>query len=182
MILDESFLGRLRQGQAAAYEVLVEHFEGPLYRFFLCAHGDHHMAQEQSAETFAQLVRSLPKMKGNCNQLRAFVFGVARNVQRRHWRRKNDKHLPLTVAPETVDNRPSPVQQASDREQLERALDAIRRLGDPIGNVMVLRFVEHLSLDEIAESLQMPVGTVKSHVHRGRARLKQIFAEEECET
>ena len=182
MILDESLLIQLKDGQAAAYEVLVGHFEEPLYRFFLYAHGDHHMAQEQSAETFTQLVRSLPKMKGGCDQLRAYVFGIARNVQRRQWRKKKAQHVSLTVAMEESDNRPSPARQASDREQLQRVLSAIQSLDEPVRNVMVLKFVEEFSLDEIAQALQMPVGTVKSHVHRGRARLKHIFAEEECET
>ena len=182
MTLDDSLLDRLKDGDAAAYEILVEQFEGPLYRFLLCSHGNHHLAQEQSAETFAQLVRSLPNMKGGCQQLRPFVFAVARNVQRRQWRKRNKTHLPLAIALDKSDDRPSPAQEASDREQLQRALSAIRCLREPVRTVMVLRFVEHLSLEEIAESLQIPMGTVKSHIHRGRARLKQTFAEEECET
>jgi RNA polymerase sigma-70 factor, ECF subfamily len=59
MLQDESFLAQLKKGIPAAYVVLVERFEGPLYRFFYCSHRDHHLAQDQTAETFAQLVKSL---------------------------------------------------------------------------------------------------------------------------
>ena len=74
---EPSLLAGLRTGRPAAFETFVEHFEGPLYRFFVCDHRDYHLAQEQTAETFAQLVRSLPMMRGDVSQLPAFVFAVA---------------------------------------------------------------------------------------------------------
>lgn len=182
MDIDDDFVERLKSECPAAYEILVAHFEGPLYRFFLCAHGNHHLAQDQSAETFAQLVRSIPNMKGGADQLRGFVFGVARNVQRRRWRKKATDPVSLTLASETCDDRPTPSQEAAGREELQRALEAIRRLDEPGRSVLVLRFVESLSLDQIAQTLEMPVGTVKSHIHRGRKRLEEILTEEECGT
>ncbi len=178
----DDLLKQLKNGCPEAYEALVRHFEGPLYRFFLCAHGNHHLAQDQSADTFAQLVRSLPSMKGGAEQLRSFVFGVARNVQRRRWRQKATHPVSLTLADEACDNRPTPLQEAAGREELQRVLEAIRQLDEPVRSVLILRFVESLSLDEIAQTLEMPVGTVKSHIHRGRKRLAEILAEEECET
>src|SRR5690349_10394549 len=77
------FVERLKAGDAAAYEVLIERFEAPLYRYFLASHGDAQLAGEQSADCFGDLVGSLPKMAGGSQQLRAFVFAVARNVLRR---------------------------------------------------------------------------------------------------
>ena len=77
MLPDESFLDQLKAGLPAAYVILVERFEGPLYRFFLCDHRDHFWAQEQTAETFAQLVRSLPGMHGGSEQLRALPRIIA---------------------------------------------------------------------------------------------------------
>lgn len=68
---DPSFLNRLKDGDPAAYETLIEQFEGSLFRIFLCDHRDCHLAQEQTAETFAQLVRSLSIMKGEQDKLPA---------------------------------------------------------------------------------------------------------------
>jgi len=182
MLSDESFLDQLKAGEPAAYVLLVERFEGPLYRFFLCDHRNHHTAQEQTAETFAQLVRSLRGMRGGCEQLRAYVFATARHVQLRRRRGRKQQPSPLAEALNVTDPRPSPMTVASDREQLERVLNAISHLEDPLRNVLLLRFVEGCSIDEVALALELPVGTVKSHIHRSRSRLKQIFAEKEYET
>jgi RNA polymerase sigma-70 factor (ECF subfamily) len=178
---EELFIEQLKKGVPAAYEVLVERFEGPLYRFFLCDHRDHHTAQEQTAETFVQLVRSLPQMRGGCCQLRAYVFATARHVQQRRWRRRRKPPLPLADAMRASDPSPSPPTVAMDREDLGRVLHAISQLEEPQRHVLLLRFVERLSIVEIAEALDMPMGTVKSHIHRGRLRLKQILVEKEAE-
>jgi RNA polymerase sigma-70 factor (ECF subfamily) len=182
MLSDDSFLTRLKAGEPAAFAVLVERFEGPLYRFFLCDHRNHHTAQEQTAETFAQLVRSFGGMRGGCDQLRSYVFATAQHVQLRRWRDHRKQACPLAEALNVSDSRPSPVAVASDREQLERVLNAIGQLEDPSRNVLLLRFVEGFSIDEVAEALALPVGTVKSHIHRSRSRLKQIFSDKEQKT
>ena len=182
MLQDESFLVQLKARVPAAYAVLVEQFEGPLYRFFYCNHRDHHLAQDQTAETFAQLVQSLPGMHGSCDQLRAYVFATARHVQLRRFRERKNRSAPLVDDLDIADARPSPLAVAANREQLERVLDAISQLEDPLPNVLLLRFVEGCSIDEVAQALDLSLGTVKSHIHRSRARLKQLFAERECET
>ena len=181
MQAEESFVEQLKLGVPAAYESLVERFEGSLYRFFLCEHRDHHVAQEQTAETFAQLVRSLPQMRGGSEQLRAYVFATARHVQQRRWRQRKTNALPLTAAMMARDPAPSPAAIAADREELERALEAMGRLEEPPRNVLLLRFVEQLSIAEIAAALDIPEGTVKSHIHRGRLRLNHLLFTKEAE-
>ena len=83
---DGEFVRKLKARDPQAYRALVERFEAPLYRYFLASHGDDQLAAEQSADCFGDLVVSLPKMTGESDQLRAFVFAVARNVLRRSWR------------------------------------------------------------------------------------------------
>ncbi len=178
---EESFYERLKDLQPAAFEQLVAQYEGPLYRMFLCDHRDHHLAQEQTAETFAQLVRSISTMRGGPEKIRAFVFGVARHVQRRRWRSRKRKQLPIEMAEDISDETPSPMQHLAAREQVERLMEALFRLEQPLKSVLLLRFVEEYTLDEIAMALEMPLGTVKSHIHRGRARLKETWKEGEVE-
>ena len=95
MTTDGEFVRKLKAGDPQAYEALVERFEAPLYRYFLASHGDEQLATEQSADCFGDLVESLPKMTGGSEQLRAFVFAVARNVLRRSWR--SQKRAPCTA-------------------------------------------------------------------------------------
>ena len=88
MVVEHKLVQRLKQGDGDACETLVHRFEGPLYRYFLASHGDAQLAGEQSADCFSDLVQSLPKMSGGEDQLRPFVFAVARNILRRQWRRR----------------------------------------------------------------------------------------------
>ncbi len=182
MLEDESFLERLKQGAPDAYAELVDQFEAALYRFFFCDHRDHHVAEDQTAETFVQLVRSLPTMRGDESQLRAFVFATARHVQQRRWRSRRHTPTSLIDAQDVADAARSPETSAADREQWEQIFAAIGRLEDAVRGVMLLRYVEDLSIDEIAQALRMPPGTVKSNLHRGTKRLKQLLTEKECET
>ena len=178
---DESFHKRLMALQPEAFETLVTRYEGSIYRMFLCDHRNHHLAQEQTAETFAQLVRSIPTMRGGPEKIRAFVFGVARNVQLRRWRTRRLAQLPMELAKDVSDMKPSSMEQASAREQVERLMGVLSQLEQPLRSVLLLRFVEECTLDEIVETLGMPLGTVKSHIHRGRARLKATLKDQEVE-
>ncbi len=172
---DDRWLADLRRGDSAAYETLLSRFEGPLFRYFLASHGDPQLAGEQSADCFGELVRALPKMTGGSAQLRPFVFAVARNVLRRRWRRDNTNQVPLDAACEVVYSGPSPDVSAEHREELNRFFEALRELDPETREVFVLRYVEQLSLAEVATMVGEPLGTVKSRVHRGRQRLEVLL-------
>jgi RNA polymerase sigma-70 factor (ECF subfamily) len=172
---DGEFVCKLKAGNSQAYEVLVERFEAPLYGYFLASHGDEQLATEQSADCFGDLVESLPKMTGGSEQLRAFVFAVARNILRRSWRSQKRAHAPLGVSNEPADDWPSPDAAAERMEESHRLIDAIRSLDEPTRNVFLLRFIELMPVAEIAATVGEPVGTIKSRLSRGRERLAQIL-------
>lgn len=174
---DEPLVEGLRRLDAAAYEELMERYEGPLYRFFLYSHGDHDLAQDQCAETFANMIGAIGKMRGGAHCLRPFVFGVARNVLRRAWRRRRDLPLGDQAIEWIRDRAPSAARQAAARQGLELALRAIELIDQPARQILLLRFVEELSIQEISEALDLPEGTIKSHIHRSRKRLKTMLAD-----
>ena len=175
MTAEDDFLSRLRNGEHDAFEVLVDRFEGPLYRYFLASHGDPQLAGEQSADCFGNLVESLPKMTGGPSQLLPFVFAVARNVLRREWRRKSSDFAPLDVAAEATDNRPAPDIEFETKDESARAIEAIQSLDPATRDVFLLRFVEQMSVADVALAVGEPVGTIKSRLHRGRQRLQEIL-------
>ncbi len=179
---DQSILNGLRARNPDACKWLVDHFEDPLFRFFVCKHRDYHLAQEQTAETFAQLIRSLPSMRGSQEQLHGFVFSVARYVQLRHWRRPKVTGCDPELAKCVADPQPSPATQLADREQLERVLSAISQFESPVREILIFRFVEGFTLDEIVAATALPLGTVKSHIHRGIVRLRKLMSDKECQT
>lgn len=175
MEVDDQFVHRLRKGNAEAYETLVRRFEAPLYRFFLAAHGDPQLASEQSADCFGDLVGSIPKMAGGAAQLRSFVFAVAKNVLRGQWRRRTREQTQQLSSAELVDDWPPPDAAMQAVEESERVIAAIRLLDETTRDVFLMRFVEQMSLAEIATTVDEPIGTVKSRLHRGRRRLQEIL-------
>lgn len=176
---NERWLTDLQRGDSAAYEALVSRFEGPLYRYFLASHGDPQLAGEQSADCFAELVRAIPRMTGGSDQLRPFIFAVARNVLRRSWRNNNSSPVPLEFAGDVVCEEPTPDATAEHRDELRRLFDALQQLDPKTREVFVLRYLEEFSLAEIAALVGEPLGTVKSRVHRGRRSLEVIFSKAE---
>jgi RNA polymerase sigma-70 factor, ECF subfamily len=172
---EDEFIHGLKCGDASAYEALVGRFETPLYRFFLASHGDPQLAGEQSADCFGDLVEALPKMSGGPEQLRAFVFSVARNVLRRHWRRRQYETVELEVC-----DRVAGAEQAVDAaleatEEQGRAIEALRELDSATRQVFILRFIEQMSIAEIAATVDEPIGSVKSRLHRGRRKLLAVL-------
>lgn len=177
---EEALVDGLRKGRPEAYEVLLDRFEAPLYRFFFYSHGDHDRAEDQCGETFANMIHAIHKMRGDAGALRSFVFGVARNVMRKEWRKQSRRpHQASEFQLERLtDPEPSSFQKASARQALERALEAINQFGEPARQILLLRFVEEMPLAEVANVLDLPLGTVKSYIHRCRKQLRYILDEE----
>ena len=165
----------LRRGDPAALERLVHEFHQPLYRFFHCSESKNLIAEELTAETFAQLLSGCHRFRGDDSQVRPFVYATARHVRSAHWRRKTRHELPLETA-ELVDiNQIAPVDRIIATEQQENLLIAIGQLPDVVRDIVLLRYVNELSLLEISQAASLPVGTVKSHLHRGKQRLKELM-------
>jgi RNA polymerase sigma-70 factor, ECF subfamily len=171
---EDELIHGLKCGDARAYVALVGRFETPLYRFFLASHGDPQLAGEQSADCFGDLVEALPKMSGGSEQLRAFVFSVARNVLRRHWRRRRHETTEVEVCDRAaVDVAVDAALEAT--EEQGRAIEALRELDSATRQVFILRFIEQMSIAEIAATVDEPIGSVKSRLHRGRKKLLAVL-------
>lgn len=171
MPYDDAFIARLKRGEASAVERLVADFEGPLYRYFLAIHGDSALAGEQSADSFSELVTALPRLRGGPAQLRGFVYAVARNVERRRWRQRWRHDEPLEAVGEPEAASPNPSDTAATRDDLRRAFEVLRGLDSTTRDIFLLAYVEQLPLGEVAQTLGLPLGTVKSRIHRGRQEL-----------
>jgi len=174
----EQWVSELKRGDSHAFELLVDRFEGPLYRFFFASHGDAQLAGEQSVDCFSQLVSAITKMNGGADQLRPFVFAVARNILRHRWRQLRSGPNVVQTDAEMVDPRPNAEIQCAAREELEQLLVALRELDSATRDVFLLRYVEQMSLPEVARTVGEPLGTVKCRIHRGRIKLEQILGTE----
>ena len=162
-----------------AYEILLDKYEVPVFRFFYYSHGNHEAAKDQCGETFARFVISVKKFNANNpGSLGAFIFGIARNVLLQSYRSKKVIQEGSYSLEKIPSSKPSVFQEVSSREELVFALDAIKKFKEPQRQILLLRFVEDLKLNEIACIMNIPINSVKSHIHRGRKKLCELLSED----
>lgn len=165
-------LDALQRLDPAAYRWLARTQQDRLYRYLVAMIGDEDVAEELLQETFAALVDAFHRRRERPDDVAAYCFGVARNLVRRHRRRAAGPVTSSAELPDVTDGRPTAEHDVAVRQELERALAALDMLEDAAREVVVLRFVEDLSLAEIADRTALPIGTVKSHIHRARRVLR----------
>ncbi|HJQ34722.1 MAG TPA: sigma-70 family RNA polymerase sigma factor [Pyrinomonadaceae bacterium] len=184
---EEQFLERLRGGEAAAFNRLVEERHGDIYALLYRLTEDPEEARDLTQETFLQAFRHLSSFRGDAD-LKTWLYRIAVNQARNRWRwwkrRRRDRTLSLDApvsegqdAPLSAglasDTAEDPERQTLARER-ERALHAaLRTLSRPYREVIVLRDIEGLSYEEVALALDLNVGTVKSRLSRGRDELRR---------
>jgi RNA polymerase sigma-70 factor (ECF subfamily) len=160
-----------------AYEILLDKYEAAIYRFFYYSQGDHQAAQDQCGETFARFVASVAHLRANnVHSLKAFIFAIARNILLETFRRKRLIREDVGLLEEVPSNRPSVFREVSSPDELEFVLNVIGQFREPERQILLLRFVEDLKLDEIADVMKMPLNSVKSHIHRSRKRLCELLS------
>jgi RNA polymerase sigma-70 factor, ECF subfamily len=143
-------------------------------------------AHDLTQETFLRAFQHIARFRGDAD-LKTWLYRIAVNQARNRWRwwrrRRRDKtvslDLPVGEREEPLSanlydrERPDPEQQTLARER-ERALGrALQTLGRPFREAVILRDVEGLSYEEIAATLEISIGTVKSRLSRGRIELRR---------
>jgi RNA polymerase sigma-70 factor, ECF subfamily len=168
-------------GDDSACSRLVAEHQRMVYQLAFHLLADHNDALDLSQDVFLQVFRMLPRFRGQ-STLKTWIYRIVVNQCRnrhRWWkRRRRDKALPieeLTASEnaQLVEPRPDgPEEQLSRREQSARVQRALQKLSIDHRAVLVLREVEDLSGTEIAETLGVAEGTVKSRLARARDALR----------
>lgn len=181
------FIERLRAGEAAAFNRLVADRSGDIYALLCRLTEDAEEARDLTQETFLQAFRNIERFRGDAD-LRTWLYRIAVNQARNRWRwwkrRRRDRTIsldaPLSSDVETTfgstlpdRNDSGPEQATLSRERESAILAALRSLSRPYREVIVLRDIEGLSYEEVALSLEISVGTVKSRLSRGRTELRR---------
>jgi RNA polymerase sigma-70 factor (ECF subfamily) len=180
------FLERLRAGDVVAFNRLVEERHGDIYALLYRLTEDAEEARDLTQETFLQAFRNIAGFRGDAD-LRTWLYRIAVNQARNRWRwwkrRRRDRTVSLD-APSGEDgpalseglranDSGDPEQQALARERERALLSALSTLSRTYREVIVLRDIEGLSYEEVAQSLDLNIGTVKSRLSRGREELRK---------
>ena len=180
---DAELVVRARGGAQEAYRELLTRYERPVFSLIVRMVREPMLAEDLSQEAFIKVFRSLDSYDPT-QKLSSWIFKIAHNVAIDQLRRKPLDTVPLESPDEEspgplavlADEREGTPEAAALRSDLRRALDAgLSRLRPDYRAVLVLRFQEGLAYEEIAEVTGLPLGTVKTHIHRGRKELAGVM-------
>ena len=170
---DEGLVQRFREGNAGAFEELVVRHSTRVYNLCLRILGDPDEAADASQDTFLSALRKLHTFRGDA-AFTTWLHRVTVNACYDSLRRKRRRPM-LRVVTDEADDRPEPSIPSPDHaDQVVLSIDvaaALTRIPEEFRIALVMADVEDLPYEEIASVLEIPVGTVKSRVFRGRAAL-----------
>ena len=173
---EKKIIAHLASRNEQAYEALLDHYEAGLYRFFYYSHGNHQTAQDQCGETFFRFVQVIRNNgNGHIQNLKAYLFGIARNIQAETYRKKGPVQETISLE-ERPCGKPSVFRQVSSHDELAFVWRIIGQFDETEKQILLLRFMENVSYEEIAEIMDMPLNSVKSHIHRGRQKLCELLS------
>lgn len=179
---------RAQRGDVDAFRGLIEAYQDRVYRVVTAVlHCDRGTAEDLCQEVFLRVHRGLPGFDGSA-RLAAWVHTIATNVaiteyRRRRTQKRNRRTLSLDAPVAGTDDlfidpagrERAPDDRAHQREFVERVRACVRELPDEFRDAVVLRDMEGLSYEEIAATLDLPPGTVRSRIHRGRLLLQEML-------
>jgi RNA polymerase sigma-70 factor (ECF subfamily) len=184
---EASIIAELQAGSENAYEWLIAHYHQPVYGLVYRILNDPADAADTTQEVFLKVFRGIKRFHGEAS-LKTWIYRIALHEasnQRRWWfrhkRRETTMESPLTddesqsfALKETlVDLHDSPFECAAHEEIRSKVEEELAQVPEPYRTTVVLRDIEGLSYEEIAEILQVSLGTVKSRLMRGRFALKK---------
>ncbi|MBK7755012.1 MAG: sigma-70 family RNA polymerase sigma factor [Deltaproteobacteria bacterium] len=180
---DEELVRRFGSGDRSAFSELVRRYQSRVYSLCFRWLRDPAKAEEVAQDVFIALYKSLADFRGE-SKLSTWIFRVATNHCKNRLvygnRRREDRHESIDAPVGGDDDGPvkqyaidapgpdASINRAEASKLLQAALDA---LDEDQREIVLLRDVDDLSYEEIAELLQLPKGTVKSRLHRARAEL-----------
>jgi RNA polymerase sigma-70 factor (ECF subfamily) len=183
---EAALVSRCAAGDESACTELVAEHQRMVYHLALHMLGDHEEALDLSQEVFLNVFRTIGRFRGQ-SALKTWIYRIvinqARNRQRWWKRRHRSEQVSLDERLETEGNLPpasdaeNPHRMFGRKELATRIWDALARLPFDQRTVVVLREIDGLSYDEIAFSLDVAVGTVKSRLTRARAALRSQLRE-----
>jgi RNA polymerase sigma-70 factor (ECF subfamily) len=185
-------VAELKAGSEEAYVWLIGEFHQPIYSLVYRMLADHGDAADTTQEVFLKVFRGMKHFHGE-SSLKTWIYRIAvheASNRRRWWFRHKAREtsiepLQTGIAPTPepaikdtlVDERESPFENAMHEEIRTRVEQEVQALQEPYRTTLILRDLEEMSYEEIAEITDVSLGTVKSRLTRGREALRQRLAD-----
>jgi RNA polymerase sigma-70 factor (ECF subfamily) len=185
--VESEFIERLKRGEAAAFEELVSERSGEIYGLLFRLTESSEEARDLTQETFLRAFQNIGRFRGDAD-LKTWIYRIAINQARNRWRwwrrRRRDSTVSLdatqgqsgqTLMATLAESSQNPEQQTLAHERELALRSALQRLGRAYQETVILRDIEGFTYEEIATTLGINVGTVKSRLARGRQELRRCL-------
>jgi RNA polymerase sigma-70 factor (ECF subfamily) len=185
---DQEIVSLARAGEEAAYRELIRRYERPLFSLLFRMVRDRELAEDLAQETFVKALNAIESYRPEF-KFSSWIFKIANNAAIDHLRRRELDTLslegsPQAETPEAIEatalqiggRQESPLAEVEARELGGQIEAAIAQLRPEYRSCILLRHVEGRAYEEIAEILNLPLGTVKTYIHRARNELRQALA------
>lgn len=179
MVTDEQLVRLMAAGDQLAFEAFIRRYHGPLLGYLDRLLHNGQKAEDLAQETFIRLIRQL-RQGGVPERIKPWLYQVAKNLCRDYWRSggyKTDSSLTPEL-PDRPDERTSVVELYERQETRKELVQVLEELSEVQRDVVMLRFFQDLKLQEIAEVLELPLGTVKAHLYQSLRKLKKRLSPE----
>ena len=178
-LISPELLERLTAGEERAWFEFVQEYEGRMYGYLYRLEGNSEDALDLTQEVFYRAWRSIRTFRAG-ERVLPWLYQVARNTQIESHRRKQLQRFSLEQAREDVgfevtSEKRSPVQAAESADAQDRVQRALQQLPPEYREAVVLRVMEDLSYDEIAQIQGVALGTAKSRVFRAKEQLADLL-------
>lgn len=181
---DAECVKRVQQGDAESFEVLVRRHQKATFNLVYRLLGDYDEAAEVSQEVFLSAFKSIQQFRGDAN-FSTWLYRIAFNhasTRRKSLQLARQRHMPLDGMDfiGNGDGAADPEKNAERREvqrQVQRALNSLQK---DDASIILLRDLQDVPYEDVARILDIPVGTVKSRLHRARRALKELLAPQFC--
>ncbi|MHC4640720.1 MAG: RNA polymerase sigma factor [Planctomycetota bacterium] len=147
--------------------------------YMFCAAGSWTDADDMVQDCYLRALRGWGQFDGRASR-QAWLFGIARRTRADWYRKKNRKNAAVSVA--NLDGLEGGLSEAEDANKIDKVWDAVKELGAEQSEVVHLRFAAGLGYNEIARVLGVPIGTVRSRLHRGLKVIREKVKDKEDET
>ena len=189
---DQQVVEWAKDGQEPAFRELVRRYERPVFSLIYRMVRDRALAEDLAQETFIKVLNGIRSYRPEY-KFSSWIFKIANNAAIDHLRRRSPHTLSLDGSPtaetreemgatalQLSDHAETPLQELEARELGTAIERAIARLRPEYRACILLRHVEGHSYEEIAEILDLPLGTVKTYIHRARNELR-VYLEDRRE-
>jgi len=165
---------KLKSGDTDAFAFFYDRYVKRIYRFVYIKVSSREIAEDLTQDIFLKVWQHLVDKK-DIKSFQAFIFRIAYNTVADHYRRSNRQELPLDYFEETIEET-SDNQAVSLGKKMDSALllKQLYQLKSEYREILLLRYVEDLSIEEIAQVIQKDKNNVRVILHRATSKLKEI--------